>query len=89
MKKEFLLCLCGHSDHMIILNFEETGDYVECSMEIHLSPLPFYKRLWRAIKYVCGYRSRYGDFDELIIDRESAVKLRNYFDKAISNKDFH
>lgn len=50
----------------------------ECWIEVHLNPLyGFWKRTWLAIKYVFGYRCKYGNFNTVIIDRENAVKLRD------------
>lgn len=86
--KEFVLCSCNHSDHLLIMNLNEEGDFVDCTIEVHLSPLPFYQRLIRAIKYVFGYRSRYGDFEDIVIDRERALQIRNFFDNAIGKENF-
>jgi len=82
--REFVICSCNHSDHLIILNYD--GNY--CSIEVHLSPLPFFKRLINGIKYIFGFRSRYGDFDEIMIDREKATKIKEFFDKSLSDENF-
>lgn len=86
--KEFVLCSCNHADHLLIINYNEEKDYADCSIEIHLSPLPFFQRLIRAFKYVFGYRSRYGDYEEMVIDRERALKIKNFLDNAIGKENF-
>lgn len=84
--REFILCSCSHSDHLIILNLDDNKEY--CSMEVHLSPLPFFKRLINGIKYIFGFRSRYGDFDEIMINREKAEGIKQFMDKVLENEKF-
>jgi len=87
--REFVICSCNHIDHLLILNLnDENEKYVDCTIEIHLSPLPIFQRLMRAIKYVFGFRSRYGDFDEIVIDRSRALQIRNFFDNALGKENF-
>lgn len=35
----------------------------------------FFKRCWVALKYIFGYRSKYGDWEESLIEHEEANKL--------------
>ena len=35
----------------------------------------FFKRLWRGLKFAFGYKSRYGQWDEIILDRKSEDEL--------------
>ena len=39
-------------------------------------PDKFLKRVWSAIKYIFGYRSKYGHFDEFIFNKEDSDKLQ-------------
>ena len=52
---------------------DEEDKVLYCS--IHLSPLPWYKRLINGIKYIFGYRCKYGDFDEFLFDEKHIDKL--------------
>ena len=77
MKKdleELLLCQCESPEHQII--FIAFDDEPEVYMEIHLAPLPFWERLIRGIKYIFGYRCKYGDFDEVILRSSDKEKLQ-------------
>lgn len=74
-EQEFLICKCHSLDHMIVFTWWGDDEEKEVYVEIHLSPLGFWERLKHAIKYVFGYRSRYGDFDSIIIREEDAPKL--------------
>ena len=44
-------------------------------MEVHLSSKGFWQRLVNGFKYIFGYKSKYGDFDEMIIKKEDVRKL--------------
>ena len=44
-------------------------------IEVHLSPLPFRKRLGNALRYLFGKRCKYGDFEEILLSPSDAVSL--------------
>ena len=43
----------------------------------HLNKLPFWSRVKYGIKYIFGYKSRYGAFDEFIINPKDAKKIED------------
>jgi hypothetical protein len=55
--------------------FVVTADDEDLFIETHLSPLPFFDRLKHAVQYLFGYRSRWGDFDEILLNPETALML--------------
>jgi len=56
---------------------------INCGFEPHLSIYPWYLRLWLAIKYIFGYKSRYGNWDSTIIKIDDVKRIRMYFDTLI------
>lgn len=81
MKQEFLICECSNVEHQIEFKYFEEADIKEVYMSIHLSQSHgFWSRLKYAIKYLFGYKSRYGAFDEFIFRREDADKLQSIVD---------
>lgn len=70
---EHIICGCYDVEHSIFFRTIEGDDDVY--MSVHLAPLPFFKRLVKGIKYIFGYRSKYGDFDEIIITRKDVGKV--------------
>lgn len=55
--------------------------YPMCYVHIHLSTYhTFWGRLKYAVKYIFGYKSRYGAFDEFIFNPEDAPKLQQLVD---------
>lgn len=77
MKNTLLLCECSSSEHQIIIHeeiYNENDKEIYCS--IHLSKQPFFKRLIYAIKYVFGYQSKFGAFEEFIFRTEHSKDLK-------------
>lgn len=68
-----LLCQRSSPEHQIQFMYNDSDS--EIAMYIHLSPLPFFKRLWHGIKYIFGYRCKYGDFDEVLLRHSDYYKL--------------
>lgn len=83
METEHIECACHSIEHTIHLI--AIGDN-EVSMNLFLSDVPWYKRVWKAIKYVFGYKCIYGQFDEFIIDKEGANEFISFLSKNVLDK---
>ena len=74
-----LLCDCSSEEHQLIVRWD--NDDREVYVSVHLANyMGFWKRLWHAVKYVFGYKSRYGAFDEVILRKEDADNLQKVVD---------
>lgn len=78
--KEVLICDCHSSDHQILLMYSEdeysTGEtFPTCYAHIHLNRRPFWERVKYGIKYIFGYRCRFGAFDEFLFNPDDVEKL--------------
>lgn len=71
MKQKFFVCQCNSLQHLFVVTPAEDEIY----LEVHLSPLPFWKRVRNAVRYVFGRRSKYGDFEEIILSPSQALDL--------------
>jgi hypothetical protein len=58
-------------EHIFVI----TADDEDLFIEVHLAPLPLWQRVRQAVKYVFGYRSKWGDFDEILLDPTQALQL--------------
>ena len=85
MEQQFIVCDCGHIEHLIVLSFdpdESEPEYREIYLEVFLNPhRHFLVRVWHAIKYIFGYRSKYGDFDEVVLGKSQVAKLMDFLIK--------
>lgn len=70
MDEKLLVCACHNVEHQLIIEYDKEDNLAY--FEIHLNKLPLWERLKHAIKYTFGYKCKYGDFDELIIDSKYA-----------------
>ena len=72
---EYMECKCMSPEHLVRFHLD-TVDGDLC-LDFHLDTyLPWYKRAWRGLKYLFGYKSKYGDFDELLFKEDDLVKLQ-------------
>ena len=87
-KQELFICACNSVEHQLIISYstDEKDGYVYCS--VHLKPeRNIFKRIWKAIKYIFGHRSIYGDFDEFIFKSEDAGRLQQVVNYLKFNKE--
>ncbi len=88
---EIFICECNSTDHQIIFLFSEDnyGDFIDrtCYMHIHLNERPFWERVKYGIKYIFGRKSRFGAFDEFILNRDDADRFQKVVDylKKVKN----
>lgn len=76
-KQELFICACHKVEHQMIMRWWEDDDNEKLvCCEIHLNKLPFFERLIHGIKYIFGYTSAVGDFEEFIFKEEDAYRLQ-------------
>lgn len=74
---DLFICQCYNTEHQLIFSYfpEEKGDVY---VSVHLTPeYRIWKRIWIAIKYIFGYKCKFGHFDEFIFKRTDADKLQS------------
>ncbi len=73
--EDLLLCECSSCEHQLIVRYDR--DESEVYVSVHLAASKsFFARVWHALKYVFGHKSKYGAFDEVILRPEDAGKLQ-------------
>ena len=79
-ENEFLMvCDCGSLEHQVV--FRWNVDDNEVYMHVHLFDYKrFFRRLWHGLKYAFGHRSKYGEFNEVILRKEDADNLQKVVD---------
>ena len=75
MEREFLICQCESIEHQLSFSWISNEIYGDVYLTIHLAPLSLWQRIKNGVKYIFGYRSKYGDFDDMIIKKEDVWKL--------------
>lgn len=72
-KTEIFVCDCHSREHQIVFEYELDDNMVYC--HIHLTNYSFWDRLKSGIRYIFGYKCRYGHWDEFVWRAEHAEKL--------------
>ena len=71
-QKDLFVCSCHSTEHqMVVLYSDDEIDGVKYPIlyiHTHLTKRPFWQRVRYGLKYIFGYQSRYGAFDEFIIN---------------------
>jgi len=75
-EKDIIICQCNSSEHQILFLYSEDDGYPMVFVHIHLNKQPLMKRIKNGIKYIFGYQSRYGMFDEFIVNPEDIGKFK-------------
>jgi hypothetical protein len=75
--QEILLCECGSSEHQVIIRYFEDDIDPMVYVDIHLVKRSFWARVKYALKYIFGYKSRYGAWDEIILNPQHIKGLES------------
>jgi hypothetical protein len=88
VREELFLCNCMSPEHQMIFSLYDWGagvqerfleddpaENITCTLSIYLQDKSFWRRVWTAIRYVFGYRSKYGNWDCISIDYETAGRM--------------
>lgn len=83
VNNELFVCECADLSHQFILT---TWDFKDGTPSLDLSirnniHLPFYKRVWVAIKYIFKVQSQ--DYDVVLLDHDNVLKLKDSLDKYL------
>ena len=85
IEKKYFECACFSSEHTLKFVFDE--EYGDLTTEIFLNDYRnVFKRIWTAVKYVFGYKCRYGHWDCWIMLPEDASAMRDLLDRF---EEFH
>lgn len=77
VETEFFKCSCESSEHTIMFELDQFDpEDVELSIFVFLNQYRgFFRRLLIAIKYLFGYKCRYGHWDSVILKSEDTDRL--------------
>lgn len=82
---ETLICSCYSFEHQI--NIWNDEEFDELYFYIHLTTnRNFFQRLWYGLRYAFGYKSRFGAWDEFLLNEETALRLRDIINEKYESK---
>lgn len=72
MEDLVIICECNSPEHQFILRKDDTDVY----LEVHLSNSnTIWQRMVHAVKYVFGYKCKYGNFDAVLISERNKERI--------------
>lgn len=86
MEKDILICQCHNTEHQVLFHYDTEDKYVY--IQVHLNTLSFFKRFEYAVKYLFGFKSRYGAFSEFIVHQDDAEKFEKVY-LTLKKNDYH
>lgn len=91
INNEYYECICDHSDHTIRVSYVVDDENVldeeedEIYLEVQLPDQPFFRRLWRGLKYIFGYHCKYGHWETTTLKEKDAIRFRDLLDRFINS----
>jgi hypothetical protein len=79
--RKIFICECYDIQHQFIISEDTEMDMF--SFQIHLTKLPFLKRVVVSIKYLFGFQSSIGAFEEVVLSHKQVKKLNNVFKEYV------
>lgn len=71
---KYLECACYSPCHTLRIWADDEDELV--MVEVHLTQLPWYERLWVAVKYVFGTTNKLHSFEETMLNKEQQKILK-------------
>ena len=82
---EMMICECSSFEHQAKFYYWKGENYDIFNVVIHLSGRGFFHRLWYGIKYIFGFKCRYGAWDEFLMSQKDRQLLRDFLNKEKSD----
>ena len=82
---EIFVCECHSLEHQAKFFYDEEDTLLY--VYVHLARHGFWKRLVAGIKYIFGYSSRFGEWDQFIFKEEDEGKLKEFLNQIKREKD--
>lgn len=81
LKTEFFECQCSSDEHTLKFTVDEEDGTIYTNTFIN-DWYPWYYKIWLAIKYVFGYKSKYGHFDSFQMREEDQIRMLDLLKKS-------
>jgi len=78
-------CECGADEHTLRFVLDKEDPRIYTSIFLH-QYRPGWKRVWTGIKYILGYKSKYGHWSVWELRDEDVKRLRDMCEKYLEGK---
>ena len=87
--KELLICETTSAEHQIVLKYLDNDIESFVYVDVHLVHMNFWDRIKYAIGYIFGHKSKFGAFDEIVLEPKHVESLKEviaHLNKAEAKK---
>ena len=87
IEREYYECHCYSPEHTLQFWLDEDEPAMLYAY-VFLNQDPWWKRIWNAVRYICGYKCRFGHYDEFLLhpkDCDRFIELLKRY-KKVSEK---
>lgn len=83
MENILFICDCCDIEHQMVISHDSQDK--EIYISIHLADYKnFFQRLWIGIKYIFGKKSKYGKWDEIILNKDEIIRLKEVLERKLN-----
>ncbi len=83
---EVFICDCNSIEHQAKFYYWKGENYDTFNILIHLTTYKnVFKRIWYALKYIFGYKSRFGAWDEFLMSSDDQKKLYEFLNGHLND----
>lgn len=82
-KTLYIECACYHPEHSVVMKYLRDDDYPnhkEIYIQTYLCKHNLWNRILYAIKYIFGYQSEQGAFQEVIISESKMKEIKDFIE---------
>lgn len=83
LKPQYFECACHSAEHTLRFSWDDSSNCIYTEVFLH-QYCNFFKRILVAVRYIFGYKCRYGHFDCFIMQPEDAARLKALTEKLES-----
>ncbi len=76
--RALVTCGCGQPNHMMVISHDHSDDETHIVVMLNVED-PWYRRAWLAVRYVLGWKSDFGHYGEIVLERDDLRMLGAMF----------
>lgn len=81
MERDIFICECNSLEHQCVYWLDKDTNILYVNIHLNNSKT-FLQRLIYGIKYIFGYKSRFGAWDEFIFNNDDLEKLKTHLNQS-------
>lgn len=82
----YVECACHSPEHLIKFSRFKDDEDKEVYLHVFLTNDGFFKRVIKGLKYIFGYKCRYGHFSEIVLNETAQKQIVDFLAAESHNK---